>query len=163
MTSPTASTKSASNCDETRFASWVSQWAQTLRGGEIVLLEGPLGAGKTTWVRHALTARGWTFRVGSPTFPLVQHFDAGGIHWVHVDLYRLDVSQDSADLDDQLDFREFLGAPNCVTLMEWSSQCPEFKASLLRRAHQAGTRLIEVHIRFSNDPSKRDLTCWDVV
>ena len=59
-----------------------------LRAGDIVLLEGPLGAGKTAVV--AAIARGLdsTDEVGSPTFVLVRHY-RGRLPLVHADLYRL--------------------------------------------------------------------------
>ncbi len=70
-----------------------AQFAQTLRGGELVELEGELGAGKTTFVRGVAESLGVTVRVKSPTFtvaneyPVAEHPTIKKI--VHLDLYRL--------------------------------------------------------------------------
>ncbi len=67
-------------------------FAETLKGGELVELEGELGAGKTTFVRGVARALGTTVRVKSPTFTVaneypVEHQNIKKI--VHLDLYRL--------------------------------------------------------------------------
>lgn len=62
--------------------------AAQLRPGDIVLLEGPLGAGKTTWVRALLRAIGYDGPVRSPTFNLIQEFDTNP-PVMHADLYRV--------------------------------------------------------------------------
>lgn len=64
--------------------------AVTLRAGDCVLLIGPLGAGKTAFVRglaDGLGASGGA--VSSPTFALVHHYHGGRLPLVHADLYRL--------------------------------------------------------------------------
>ncbi len=63
-----------------------------------VLVFGPLGAGKTTWVRGVLRRLGVTGRVKSPTFDLVHPYQAGVRAIVHVDLYRLDPAPDPEEL-----------------------------------------------------------------
>lgn len=63
-----------------------------LRPGHLVLLEGPLGAGKTVFVQGIGQGMGLEERVTSPTFTLVHHYGYGeaGTALVHADLYRLD-------------------------------------------------------------------------
>ncbi|MFI5562879.1 tRNA (adenosine(37)-N6)-threonylcarbamoyltransferase complex ATPase subunit type 1 TsaE [Amycolatopsis japonica] len=81
---------------------------RSLRAGDLVLLAGPLGAGKTTLTRgiaDGLGVGGW---VSSPTFVLARVHPAGaaGVALVHVDAYRLggDLSQlDDLDLDTELE------------------------------------------------------------
>ena len=68
------------------------KFAATLKGGEIVCLEGDLGSGKTTFTRYLAAALGAKGAVSSPTFCIVQeHADA---KLVHMDLYRLSGEDD---------------------------------------------------------------------
>jgi len=63
--------------------------AATLEPGDVVLVSGELGAGKTTFVRGACQALGVTAQVTSPTFTIGQLY-AGNPDVAHLDLYRLD-------------------------------------------------------------------------
>lgn len=65
-------------------AEWVAKWA----AGDVVLLEGPLGAGKTTFVRGVVQALGFLGPVRSPTFNLIQTFETNP-PVMHADLYRV--------------------------------------------------------------------------
>jgi tRNA threonylcarbamoyladenosine biosynthesis protein TsaE len=69
---------------------------KTLRAGDVVLLEGELGAGKTTFVKGIAEACGVTAQVRSPTFALMHRY-RGKPDVVHVDLYR---EKSAASLDD---------------------------------------------------------------
>lgn len=73
-------------CDIYAFAKKVLNY---LHPGDIVLLEGPLGAGKTTFVRGILESLGYLKSVRSPTFNLIQTFDTHP-PIMHADLYRLE-------------------------------------------------------------------------
>ncbi|WP_346055099.1 MULTISPECIES: tRNA (adenosine(37)-N6)-threonylcarbamoyltransferase complex ATPase subunit type 1 TsaE [Amycolatopsis] len=79
-----------------------------LRAGDLVLLAGPLGAGKTVLTRGIAAGLGVSGRVSSPTFVLARVHPAGarGVPLVHVDAYRLggDLAQlDDLDLDTDLE------------------------------------------------------------
>jgi tRNA threonylcarbamoyladenosine biosynthesis protein TsaE len=81
---------------------------RSLRAGDLILLAGPLGAGKTTLTRGIADGLGVGGRVSSPTFVLARVHPAGaaGVPLVHVDAYRLggDLSQlDDLDLDTDLE------------------------------------------------------------
>lgn len=78
--------------DEAAMRNLGAQLANRLRAGDLVLLEGPLGAGKTTLVRGLLSALGWEGAVRSPTFNLMQPY-ATDPPVLHVDLYRLKSGQ----------------------------------------------------------------------
>ena len=71
--------------------------AALLRPGDIVTLEGALGAGKTTLVRGLLAALGHVGEVPSPTFAIVQPYDDLALPVWHADLYRL---EDPSELDE---------------------------------------------------------------
>ena len=64
--------------------------AALLRPGDIILLDGPLGVGKTTLVRGLLGALGHEGEVPSPSFAIVQPYEEVRVPLWHVDLYRID-------------------------------------------------------------------------
>jgi tRNA threonylcarbamoyladenosine biosynthesis protein TsaE len=67
----------------------------TLRAGDVVLLSGDLGAGKTTFVRGLADGLGIDPReVSSPTFTLVHEYRGNGLTLYHADLYRLERAGD---------------------------------------------------------------------
>jgi tRNA threonylcarbamoyladenosine biosynthesis protein TsaE len=84
----------------------------TLRAGDVILLEGELGAGKTTFVKGIAEACGVEALVRSPTFALMHRY-RGKPDVIHVDLYR---ERNAAALDD-LALDEASGA--AVIVVEW--------------------------------------------
>lgn len=81
-------------------------------------LEGDLGAGKTTWVRAMLRGLGYTERVPSPTYTLLEQYPLDGLELVHLDLYRLG---DAEELD-FIGFRDLLARPDAWIAIEWSDR-----------------------------------------
>lgn len=89
--------------------------ASSLDDGELVLVEGELGAGKTTFVRGAARALGVTVPVTSPTFTIGQRYPAAAGRTVaHVDLYRVASLEDE---DPEL-LADYLGAQT-IAFVEW--------------------------------------------
>ncbi|WP_203657689.1 tRNA (adenosine(37)-N6)-threonylcarbamoyltransferase complex ATPase subunit type 1 TsaE [Actinocatenispora rupis] len=102
-----------STVDDTR--EFGKRLAALLRAGDLVVLVGPLGAGKTALAQGIGAGLGVTGAVTSPTFVIsrVHRAGSGGVPMVHVDAYRLGgvVEVDDLDLDASID--------ESVTVVEW--------------------------------------------
>lgn len=89
-------------------------FAPRLRAGDVVLLEGPIGAGKSHLARALIRARlGRNEDVPSPTFTLVQTYETGGPEIWHADLYRLGHPDEAIELGLEAAFR------TAICLIEW--------------------------------------------
>jgi tRNA threonylcarbamoyladenosine biosynthesis protein TsaE len=103
--------------------------AARLQPGQIVLVEGDLGAGKTTFVRGACRALGVAVPVRSPTFSIGHRYPAP-IPVAHVDLYRIgDLQDEDPDL-----LEEYIG-PDTIAFVEWPRRQEELTelASIVAR------------------------------
>ena len=91
--------------------------AQRLPKGTILLLQGPLGAGKTSLVQGLALACGIDEPITSPTFALAQHYPQGQPPLVHLDLYRLEApgSADELFLQEEEEAR----AMGALMAVEW--------------------------------------------
>ena len=89
--------------------------AKTFVGGEVVLLDGDLGAGKTVFAKGVAQALGIEQQVTSPTFAIHNSYN-GSLVLNHFDFYRLDESE-----AEMLGLDEFFGASDGVCLVEWWS------------------------------------------
>ena len=105
--------------DEPTLEELASRVAQVLEPGDVVVLSGEVGSGKTTFVRAAARALGVTDRVTSPTYQLARGYeglkDGRRVIVNHMDLYRLEgiEDRDVLELDDYLN-------PDAVTFIEWA-------------------------------------------
>ena len=99
--------------DEKATLAFGRRLAAALRAGDVVTLSGQLSAGKTTLVRGLLLALGHAGEVPSPSFAIVQPYEALGPPVWHVDLYRI---ENASDLDELglADIRE-----DGVLIVEW--------------------------------------------
>ncbi|MDX6678787.1 MAG: tRNA threonylcarbamoyladenosine biosynthesis protein TsaE [Solirubrobacteraceae bacterium] len=135
------STESASPAETEAVA---AELAQRLKRGDIVLVSGDLGAGKTTFVRGACRALGVAGAVTSPSFTIAQRY-AGRVPVSHLDLYRL------GDLDDEDPalLADELG-PDRVAFVEWpevgapAGLDPGRIAARVRLEHRGGDRRLVV-------------------
>lgn len=92
----------------------------SLKGGEIILLDGPLGAGKTIFAKGiASSLEIDTDEVTSPSFTLVNRYDEGRLTLFHLDLYRL---SEGATAAHAVDLDELLTDERAVFLIEWAER-----------------------------------------
>lgn len=114
--------------------------AASTRAGTVICLRGPLGAGKTTFVRGFLRRLGHRGRVPSPTFALVNEYPRLKPRVYHLDLYRVEAKELGL-----LALEEYLGDPRAVSLIEW----PEAAESVLPARR--------VEVRFAYAPRGRKI------
>jgi tRNA threonylcarbamoyladenosine biosynthesis protein TsaE len=88
--------------------------AERLRAGDVVVVSGEVGAGKTTLIRGACRALGITAPITSPTFTIGQRYRGGRLPVSHLDLYRLQ----SLEGEDPALLEDYLG-PDGVAFVEW--------------------------------------------
>jgi tRNA threonylcarbamoyladenosine biosynthesis protein TsaE len=94
--------------------------ARGMRGGELILLEGDLGLGKTVFARGVAIGLGLAPEdVNSPSFTLIQEYRGGRLTMYHVDLYRLNSEEDVAGLG----LEEIL-TDESVVVIEWGEKIP---------------------------------------
>lgn len=119
---------------ETRTVAWPTEAACALHAQALAArpalqqafleLHGPLGAGKTTFVRHLLRALGVSGRIKSPTYAVLEPYELPGLAVSHFDFYRFDDPREWADAG----FRDVFAAPG-LKLAEWpekaAGQLPE--------------------------------------
>ncbi|HET7421228.1 MAG TPA: tRNA (adenosine(37)-N6)-threonylcarbamoyltransferase complex ATPase subunit type 1 TsaE [Candidatus Dormibacteraeota bacterium] len=106
---------------------------ERLRAGDVVLLTGELGAGKTTFVRGVAQGTGSHAPVASPTFQLVRVYP-GRVQLAHVDLYRV---ENSAELRD-LGLEEL--AERGAVVVEWGERLEVDGAAEIHIEHLGGDR-----------------------
>ncbi len=121
-------------------AALAARLAAMARPGDLILLAGELGAGKTHFARAFLAARaGAPLEVPSPSFTLVQIYDLPGAGVAHVDLYRIRDSAELAELglDDAFE--------SMIVLVEW----PDRLGSVLPKDR------LEIAFNFAAGPEER--------
>ena len=97
-----------------------TQLAQLVTAGTIMLLEGNLGSGKTTFMQAFGRALGISSTITSPTFTLIDEYTEGRLPLYHIDLYRLEPSQvPSLHLEEYWRGEDFLLG---VVAIEWASK-----------------------------------------
>ena len=132
----------SSSPEETELAA--AELAARLEPGDVVLVSGELGAGKTTFVRGAARALGASGPITSPTYTVGQVYAAdGGPEIAHLDLYRLASldPEDPALIDDYL-------TPERIGFVEWPAAGEakiERVAARVRIEHAGGDRRV-IHV-----------------
>jgi tRNA threonylcarbamoyladenosine biosynthesis protein TsaE len=100
--------------DESATRALGAALAAFIEPGCIIYLSGPLGSGKTTFVRGLLVGFGHTGTVKSPTFSLVEPYVLSRLHFYHFDLYRIKTPEEW----DESGFREYFDGQS-ISLIEW--------------------------------------------
>ena len=115
--------------------------AKRLKGGEVIVLDGDLGAGKTVFAKGLAKGLGITDIITSPTFTILNEYPSSP-SFFHFDMYRI---EDSSELI-ELGFDEYIGNPRIVCAIEWAQRVP----SLIPEHH--------IHITISKiDDNTREL------
>lgn len=104
--------------------SWGRRLAGAVRPGDVVVLCGQLGAGKTQFTKGMAAGLGVSDEITSPTFNIVYEYHDGRIPLYHFDLYRL---ERSSELDD-IAYWELLEGDG-VSVVEWGDKFPDCMAS----------------------------------
>jgi tRNA threonylcarbamoyladenosine biosynthesis protein TsaE len=116
-----------------------AELAERLEPGDVVVVSGEVGAGKTTLIRGACRALGIEQPVTSPTFTIGHRYEGGRLPVSHLDLYRLEglEGEEPALLDDYL-------VPDAVAFVEWPAvaepQLAGRRIVPVRLAHAGGDR-----------------------
>ena len=105
--------KLVNNLNETEKVA--QEFASTLKSGDVVLLYGDLGAGKTTFTQFVFASLGVKEIVNSPTFAVLKTYNVKGITLNHFDTYRINVEEAI-----ECGFDEVLNDKNCITFIEWA-------------------------------------------
>lgn len=92
------------------------EFADMLYGGETILLNGDLGAGKTTFTKGLAKALGVTEEVTSPTFTIMNVYTSGRLKLNHLDMYRVENEDELYELG----VSESVGEQDAVTVIEWN-------------------------------------------
>lgn len=117
-----------------------AQFAKTLLPGDVVTLDGDLGAGKTAFARGVLRGLGYEGRVTSPTFAIANEYDTEAVPVAHFDMYRI-LSEDALW---ELGFEDYLDGVR-ILLIEWSGNI----AGVLPARYKT------VHIAYGGEPDSR--------
>jgi tRNA threonylcarbamoyladenosine biosynthesis protein TsaE len=127
----TTTSRDTSSAAQTEAAG--EELGRRLRPGDLVLLKGELGAGKTTFVRGMARGVGSSAQVASPTFQLVRIYP-GRVQLAHVDLYRLVKDDEVRDVG----LEELLDAGAAV--IEWGERLTGAAGTFISIEHLGGDR-----------------------
>ena len=132
---------------ESETVALASEFAASLKPGDLVALSGELGAGKSVFCRAVMRALGVTDEaLPSPTFSIIQEYEANGCKVAHMDWYRLD----AVDEIEMLGVREYFQAP-WICLIEWPERAMELlgggatSVTMALLTADPNSRLIEIN------------------
>lgn len=114
-----------------------AELASAMRAGDVLLLHGDLGAGKTTLTQGIAVGLGVTSPVQSPTFTLVREHEGTRLKLYHLDLYRL---EDPDELED-IGYETYIDPGDGVSVIEWPERAGDWLPdafTLVRIDHLGG-------------------------
>jgi tRNA threonylcarbamoyladenosine biosynthesis protein TsaE len=134
----------------TETAALGDTWGRTAQNGLVIALSGDLGAGKTQLVKGLARGLGFTGRVHSPTFTLVNVYTGGRLTLFHLDLYRLETKGQvlSAGIEEYL-------RPEGVAVIEWAERWFGDVHGLQSSVHSLSTIFRWVKIEALNENERR--------
>ena len=125
---------------------FATECAKELRGGEVIALIGELGAGKTTFTKELLKAKGVRKRITSPTFGLIAEYKVGKKDFYHVDLYRIGSLKEFTALGISQTWQQ----PNSTYIIEWADK--------ISRILPKGTIIIRFSHSSESNPNQRKIS-----
>lgn len=119
------------------------KFAKLLRGGEVILLNGDLGAGKTTFTKFVLKYLGVKEVITSPTFTLMREYKTKKFDIYHFDMYRLNGGEEATNLG----FEEYLYSNDSgnIVFVEWSENIKDILKG----------KFIEINISLIDDNKRK--------
>ncbi len=116
--------------------------ASRLEGGEALLLNGTLGAGKTTFTKGLGLALGVTKTIVSPTFTIIKEYKGAKFNLYHIDMYRIEDEDEIYELG-----IEELYTDDSITVIEWN------------KMKELPSRVITVNVSVVDETTRE----WDVI
>lgn len=120
-----------------------TRFARALKGGEIIFLRGPIGAGKTIFVKGIAAALALKSSPTSASFSLMKEYKNKQVRMFHIDLFRLEEGEVF-----NLGFEEMLEDEHAIILAEWpdpiASVLPADRLELNFVLHQGDERTVEI-------------------
>ena len=115
------------------------QFANALSPGDVVLLEGNLGSGKTFFVKALLKNFGVS-NANSPTFAIVNEYSNGELKFYHFDFYRINKEYELYDIG----IEDYISDENAITFIEWAdlfpNAVPKADYKIIIELYRDGTR-----------------------
>ena len=94
-------------------------FAKTLKGGEVILLNGDLGAGKTTFTQFVFEKMGVKEPVSSPSFTIMKSYKTRKFNFYHFDMYRIEDENETYEIG----FEDYIqNLPSDIVFIEWSER-----------------------------------------
>jgi len=143
--------KEEPNCSEAVLAGLASTLALELGPTDRIFLEGPMGAGKTTFARALIEALGVSQPPeGSPSFAIAHEYYSKRGEVIHIDFYRI---KDETEIDDA-GIPSYFWERQVLVICEWLSLWPVFQASIIRSTSEPA-KIWRIQLDFSTDETRR--------